>query len=400
MRKYIKDYVGGCDICQRSKSSNHKPYGLLQPLPVPDRPWASISVDFITQLPESRGYTAICVFVDRFTKMAHFAPTTDEIDAAGTVQLFLERVFAAHGLPDDVVSDRGVTFTSHFTKAVFKALNIEQNLSTAFHPRTDGQTERVNAVLEQYLRCYIDYQQTDWSTLLPIAEFAYNNATHSTTKTTPFFANLGYHPKFSVTIPRITKDNVPVSDRIQALKDLHSEMKFNIQTALEAHARHFNTKVTSQPDFQIGDKVWLNSTNLRTARPARKLDYKRVGPFTVLEKVGTRSYRLELPRTMKVHPVFHVSLLERFQPDLIPGRTARPPPPLVIAGEDEYEVEVILDSKVIRNRLFYFVHWKGYPISHRSWEPADFLQHCTELVLQFHQDHPSKPGPKLRGAQP
>jgi hypothetical protein len=158
MRKYIMDYVGGCDICQRSKSSNHKPYGLLQPLPIPERPWSSISVDFITQLPESNGYTTICVFVDRFTKMAHFAPTTDNIDAEGTVQLFFERVFSAHGLPEDIVSDRGTTFTAKFTKSIFKALHIEQNLSTAFHPRTDGQTERVNSILEQYLRCYIDYQ--------------------------------------------------------------------------------------------------------------------------------------------------------------------------------------------------------------------------------------------------
>jgi hypothetical protein len=196
MRKYIKDYVGGCDICQRSKSSNHKPYGLLQPLPIPERPWSSISVDFITQLPESNGYTAICVFVDRFTKMAHFAPTTDNIDAEGTVQLFFERVFSAHGLPEDIVSDRGTTFTAKFTKSIFKALHIEQNLSTAFHPRTDGQTERVNSILEQYLRCYIDYQQTNWSTLLPVAEFAYNNTVHSSTKMTPFFANLGYHPRF------------------------------------------------------------------------------------------------------------------------------------------------------------------------------------------------------------
>lgn len=400
MRKYIKDYVGGCDICQRSKSSNHKPYGLLQPLPVADRPWASISVDFITQLPESNGYTAICVFVDRFTKMAHFAPTSDDIDAEGTVQLFLERVFSAHGLPEDVVSDRGITFTSKFTQSIFKALHIEQNLSTAFHPRTDGQTERVNSVLEQYLRCYIDYQQSNWSTLLPIAEFAYNNTIHASTKTTPFFANFGYHPKFTVTIPRVTKDNVPISDRIKAFKDLYSEMQFNIQSAVEAHARHFDTKAMIQPEFKIGDKVWLDSRNLRTTRPARKLDYKRQGPFSILEKVGTRSYRLDLPKTMKIHPVFHVSLLERFRPDTIPGRTPKRLPPLIVAGEEEYEVESILDSRIQRGALQYHIHWKGYPISERSWVPATSVANSPKLVSQFHQRHLNKPGPLLRGAQP
>jgi RNase H-like domain found in reverse transcriptase/Reverse transcriptase (RNA-dependent DNA polymerase)/Integrase zinc binding domain/Chromo (CHRromatin Organisation MOdifier) domain/Retroviral aspartyl protease len=400
MQKYIKDYVGGCDICQRSKSSNHKPYGLLQPLPIPERPWSSISVDFITQLPESKGYTAICVFVDRFTKMAHFAPTMDSIDAEGTVQLFFEKVFSAHGLPEDVVSDRGTTFTAKFTKSIFKALSIEQNLSTAFHPRTDGQTERVNSILEQYLRCYIDYQQTNWSTLLPVAEFAYNNTVHSSTKVTPFFANLGYHPRFSVTIPRVSKDNVPVTDRIQAFKDLYTEMKINIQSANDRHAKHFNTKSLPQPDLHVGEEVWLDARNLRTSRPARKLDYKRVGPFRVLEKVGTRSYRLDLPKTMKIHPVFHVSLLERRRPDPIPGRAPSNPGPLVVAGEDEFEVESVLDSKLERGKLFYFVHWKDYPISARTWEPVEFVQNSPQLLSKFHRTHPRKPGPLLRGAQP
>jgi hypothetical protein len=400
MRKYIMDYVGGCDICQRSKSSNHKPYGLLQPLPIPERPWSSISVDFITQLPESNGYTTICVFVDRFTKMAHFAPTTDNIDAEGTVQLFFERVFSAHGLPEDIVSDRGTTFTAKFTKSIFKALHIEQNLSTAFHPRTDGQTERVNSILEQYLRCYIDYQQTNWSTLLPVAEFAYNNTVHSSTKMTPFFANLGYHPRFSVTIPRVARDNVPVTDRIQAFKDLYTEMKINIQSANDRHAKHFNTKSVPQPDLQVGEEVWLDARNLRTSRPARKLDYKRVGPFRVAEKVGTRSYRLDLPKTMRIHPVFHVSLLERKRPDFIPGRAPSNPGPLVVAGEDEFEVEMVLDSKLERGKLFYFVHWKDYPISARTWEPAEFVQNSPRLLSKFHRTNPHKPGPLLRGAQP
>ena len=128
------------------------------------------------------------------------------------VRLFLERVFSAHGLPDDIVSNRGATFTSAFTSTIFKALGINQKLSTAYHQCTDGQTERVNSILEQYLRGYIDYQQTDWSTLLPIAEFAYNNTIHSTTGTTPFFANLGYHPKFTIIIPRVLKNNAPAQE--------------------------------------------------------------------------------------------------------------------------------------------------------------------------------------------
>lgn len=400
MRKYITDYVGGCDICQRSKSSNHKPYGLLQPLPIADRPWSSISVDFITQLPESNGSTAICVFVDRFTKMAHFAPTTDNINAEGTVQLFLERVFSAHGLPDDITSDRGSTFTSQFTQSILKALHIKQNLSTAFHQRTDGQTERVNSVLEQYLRCYIDYQQDNWSTLLPLAEFAYNNTVHSSTKVTPFFANYGYHPKFTITIPRVSKDSFPVADRIKVLQDLYGKMKDNIKSALDRHAHHFDNKVMPQPNFQIGDKVWLDARNLRTARPSHKLDYKRVGPFPILEKINSRAYRLKIPKTMKIHPVFHVDLLEKYRPDPIPGRTPRPLPPVIVKGEREFIVESILDSRVSKGQLQYFIHWRNYPISERSWEPAENAENAPDLINSFHKTHPRKPGPQLRRAQP
>jgi len=264
MRRYIKDYVTGCDTCQRNKGPNHKPYGLLSPLPIPDQPWTSISVDFITQLPPSKGFSAICVFVDRFTKMAHFAPTTDNVDAEGTVALFLKHVFSLHGLPDDVVSDRGVTFTAKFTQEILKALKIQQNLSTAYRPQTDGQTERTNAILEQYLRCYVDYQQSDWSTLLPLAEFAYNNTSQSSTQVTPFFANMGYHPRFSVTVPRVTKTNQSAAERIQELKDLHADLKFNIQIALERQALYYDTKTMAQPNFQVGDQVWLNSRNIHT----------------------------------------------------------------------------------------------------------------------------------------
>jgi Integrase zinc binding domain/Chromo (CHRromatin Organisation MOdifier) domain/Integrase core domain len=400
LRKYVSDYVGGCDICQRSKSSNHKPYGLLQPLPIADRPWASISVDFITQLPDSNGFSAICVFVDRFTKMAHFAPTTDSVDAEGTVQLFLERVFSAHGLPDDVTSDRGTTFTSQFTQSVFKALHIEQNLSTAFHQRTDGQTERVNSVLEQYLRCYINYQQTNWSSLLPIAEFAYNNTIHSSTKTTPFFANFGYHPKFTVTVPRVSKNNVPLADRIKSLQDLYADMKENIKIASERHAPYFNAKVMAQPDFQVGDQVWLDARNLRTSRPAHKLDYKRIGPYSITAKIGTRSYRLDLPKSMKIHPVFHVELLEKYRKDPIPGRTPIPLPPVIVDGEKEYVVESILDSRLYRGKLQYFIHWRNYPVSARTWEPEENVRNAPQPIERFHKAHPKKPGPLLRGAQP
>lgn len=281
LRKYVKNYVLGCDTCTRNKTSHHKPYGLLQPLPVPDAPWTSISVDFITQLPNSGPYSAICVFVDRFTKMALFIPTSNSIDAEGTATLFIKHVFCHYGTPSDIVSDRGSTFTSKFTQSLLKGLQVKQKLSTAFHPQTDGQTERVNSILEQYLRCFVNYQQDDWSDYLPIAQFAYNNSKHSTTDTSPFFALYGYHPRLSVTLPRTTKDHSPAEERLQKLHDLHADLKFNIALAQEGHARFFDRRVISGPQYEVGDKVWLASKNIKSRRPTGKLDYKRRAMYEI-----------------------------------------------------------------------------------------------------------------------
>jgi len=393
LRQFVKKYVTSCDICQRNKSSRHKPYGLLQPLPVPVLPWSSISMDFIVQLPESKGYTAVLVVVDRFTKMAHFIPTTDDVDAEGTVSLFLSRIVSAHGLPDDIVSDRGTTFVAQFTQSVMQALGVTQNLSTAFHPQTDGQTERTNATLEQYLRCFINYQQDNWSDLLPLAELCYNNTVHASTEETPFYALHGYHPRFSLETPRIAASNPLAQERLKVLQETQEDLKFHIKSAQETQERYYNQHVAAQPTFTPGDRVWLIRKNIRTTRPSDKLDAKKLGPFKILAAVNTRSFRLALPPTMsKVHPVFHVSLLERFQANTIEGRTVPAPPPIEIDGELEWEVEEILDSRLFRkSHLQYRVQWKGYPDP--SWEPADNVSDCQDLLKAFHFRYPHKPGP-------
>lgn len=391
MRAYVKDYVSGCDTCNRNKISHHKPYGLLQPLAIPDTPWTSISVDFITQLPPSGRFSAICVFVDRFTKMALFIPTTNQVNAEETAQLFITHVFCQFGLPSDVVSDRGATFTSKFTQAILKGLNIKQNLSSSFHPQTDGQTERVNSILEQYLRCYINYQQSDWSNYLPIAQFAYNNSKHSSTNTSPFYAIYGYHPRLSVTLPRTNKDRSPAEERLKNLHDLHNEMKFNIALAQEKHSQFYNKRVTPGPKYKINDMVWLSAKNIKSQRPTGKLDYKKLGPFKIIGLVGSRAYRLDLPLSMRIHPVFHINLLEPYHPDKIVGRQTKELPPVIVNGHQEYEVEYIVDSRIHRNSLQYLVHWKGYTTMDRTWESVKNLSNSKKLIQKFHQENPSRP---------
>jgi len=176
MDENITEYVRSCDVCQRNKVIRHKKYGLLEPFEVPMRPWTAISIDFIVRLPKSDRYTKIWVIVDRFSKMAHFIPLRTEEDIKELAMTFVKEIWRLHGLPESIVSDRDTRFTSKFWTSLMQLLQVKRNLSTALHPESDGQTERVNQTEEQYLRSYCSYQQDDWVSLLPFAEQAYNTS--------------------------------------------------------------------------------------------------------------------------------------------------------------------------------------------------------------------------------
>ncbi len=198
MSQFINKYVEACDNCLRSKPKLHSAYKQLKPNETPERRWGMISMDFIMPLPKSEGYTGILVVMDRLTKMAHFIPIKKTIDSIETAQTLMKQVFKLHGLPDKIISDRGSQFASHVLQEMYKVLGITVALSTAYHPQTDGQTERVNQDLETYLRLFCTHQQDDWSTWLHLAEFAYNNRHHSTIKTSPFYANNLTNPRWSL----------------------------------------------------------------------------------------------------------------------------------------------------------------------------------------------------------
>jgi len=194
MDENITKYVRSCDVCQRNKVIRHKNYGLLEPLEVPMRPWTAISIDFIVGLPKSNGYTKIWVIVDRFSKIAHFIPLRTEEHIKKLALTFVKEIWRLHGLPESIVSDRDTRFMSKFWTSLMQLLQVKLNLSTAFHPESDGQTERVNQTLEQYLRSYCSYQQDDWVWLLPCAEHAYNTSMSESTKASPFEINYGFSP--------------------------------------------------------------------------------------------------------------------------------------------------------------------------------------------------------------
>lgn len=395
--KDIEEFVSGCTVCQTAKATHHKPYGLLKTLEVPSRPWEHISMDFIEPLPESNGFDSVLVVIDRHSKWATFIPTHTTIDSSELATILIDRVFALHGFPKSIVSDRGSKFISRFWRYLNGRLNVELRLSTAFHPQTDGQTERTNQSLEAYLRIYCAYNQDDWSTLLPQAAFAYNNSVHSAIKTTPFFMNHGFHPRWTEEITTTTAIEVPAASKVVIdLDAMHSECSEYIAKANEQYEDQANRDRMEAPLFEVGDSVLLNMKNVKTKRPSRKLDIKHGGPYVIEAKVGSHAYRLRLPKGVRLHPVFHVSMLEPFHPPTIDGQAVPKPTPIEVDGELEWEVSKILDSRYFGRyrKLQYLVEWagcEGTPDA-QSWEPANNTANARELYAEFHRLHPGKPG--------
>uniref|UniRef100_A0A8C5MC00 Gypsy retrotransposon integrase-like protein 1 n=1 Tax=Leptobrachium leishanense TaxID=445787 RepID=A0A8C5MC00_9ANUR len=391
MGKSINQYVRACPICNISKSLPTRPAGLLQPLPIPSQPWSHLSVDFIVELPPSKNHTVIMVVVDRFTKMAHFLPVCKLPTAKQTADLFYREIFRLHGVPASIVSDRGSQFTSKFWAAFCQVLRIKVKLSTAYHPQTNGQTERVNQTLEQYIRCFTCHLQDDWLSLLPAAEFAYNSSHHSSLRQSPFFSSYGYHPSLLPDLPRTCQ--VPdVNVHIQNLQRNFRLLRQHLLQAQRNHKRSADANRRPVDGYTIGQKVWLSTKNIRLSCPSKKLGPKFIGPYIVQRILSPVTVRLKLPRTVRLHPVFHVSLLKPWTPPLGPSVT--PPPPTLVDGESEYEIESILDSRYRGRRLEYLLHWKGYGPEERSWELASDV-HAPRLLRSFHRSHPDKPGPGL-----
>jgi len=287
-----------------------------------EKPWEDISMDFVVGLPQCDGFDAVWVVVDRLSKMRHFIPCHTTIDAMGLAKLFLLVVVRLHGLPKTIVSDRGPQFASTFGGQICNRLGIEQRMSTPFHPQTDGQTEGMNAGMEQYLRVFVNHQRDDWVQQLPLAEFAANNGTSESTKCTPFFAVQGTDPQMSFAgEPTQERDERRCeADQVQAvMQQVHEHLPVEMRRSQAVPEEGANQGRVPAPNIQVGSKVWLDARNVRTSRPTRKLDWKRLGPFRVQKQVSLYAYELDLPASIRIHRVQPVSLLHPGVEDLLEG---------------------------------------------------------------------------------
>jgi hypothetical protein len=349
-------------------------------------------MDFVVQLPRTlSGHDAILVFVDRLTKMVCLVPTTSDCDAAGAAELFTGHVLAKHGWPTDIVSDRGSVFTSQFWQHLMKNWDVQHLKSTAYHPQTDGQTERTNRTMEDILRHYVSPMQNAWDKLLPMVEFAINNTRQDSTQETPFFLNYGRHPHTPVSV-QLPRRQTGASDKVPAVARIAEEMQQALQKAkkcLEA-ARQRQKKYAdtrrSPVTVKLGDQVLLSTRNIDLKNPGtKKLLPKWMGPFKIIQEINPVAFKLELPANLaRLHPVFHANLLK---PYLASGTVQPPPEPILIEdGDVLFLVDQLLDRRSHmkgRKRVTeYLVKWKGYAPEHNTWEPASNIED-PDLIKQF-----------------
>jgi hypothetical protein len=401
MMKYVIEYTKSCDLCQRNRIDTHRPFGKLQPLPVPKGPWREIGYDMVGPLPESEGYNAIMTIVDRLTKQAHFIPCRTNLDTPDCAKLFMKEIWRLHGTPTKVISDRGPIFNSKFMHELYKGLGIQARYSTAYHPQTDGQAERTNQIAEQYLRKYVNEEQTNWAELLPLAEFAYNSAEQESIHMSPFQAIYGYQPKFSPKDEFV--QTVPaVKQRLKNIKRGFEVIKKAIREAQAKQKEHYDKKRKEAPVFKVGDWVLIRQDNLTTVRSSQKLDHRKAGPFKIIKITGKNTVRLKFSERMKgLHSNINVRLLELYHPDTIEGRTKPPPPPVVISQDNiEYELEKIITHRINKDKnktVNYLVSWKGMGPADEQWMTLKDLKNAPEVLETYHKRFPQlKPKTKTK----
>ncbi|MDI6015458.1 reverse transcriptase domain-containing protein [Escherichia coli] len=380
----IRRFIRNCTTCRASNAWKERRQGLLKPLPVPDRIWSELSMDFVTDLPESNGCTNLLVVTDRLGKGVILEPCR-KIDADTVAKAFIQSVYRRHGLPRAIVTDRGTQFTGALWARICQVLGIKRRLSTAWHPETDGSTERMNQTTEAYLRKYVNYMQDDWTNWLPSAEVAINNRDAAATGVSPFFLEHGYHVDPLDFTDQVAAGNEQSKSPIQRAEAILTKLKkatewaqASMAAAQQEQEDFVNRSRDPAVEYRIGDEVWLDLRNLRTDRPSKKLDAKN-GRFKVLEKIGSHAYRLDTPGT--IHNVFHVNLLRPVATDPLPFQ--RQPiwhPPAVI-GEGletaEWEVEKIVKERTVRGKHQLLVKWAGWETP--TWEPASALEETAAL---------------------
>ncbi|CAO2200139.1 unnamed protein product [Urochloa humidicola] len=380
MKKHILDYVAKCDICAKAKSEHNKLPGMLNPLPIPPSVWHTVSIDFIEGLPKSKTYNAILVVIDKLSKYAHFIPLSHPFTALSVAHKFLDNVYKLHGLPQVIISDRDKVFTSTLWQELFRLTETTLNMSFAYHPQTDGQTERLNQCLETYLRCMIQACPTKWFEWLSLAEYWYNTTYHSAHGKSPFEVLYGQTPRHFGIASNAQSTLVELETWLKERSDMMDVIRHNLlraQTRMKLQA----DKHRQEREFTVGDWVYLKlqpyiqQSVMR--RTNNKLSFKYFGPYLITQKVGKVAYKLQLPPESKIHPVIHVSQLKKALPQAT-----------TVSSDDQLQLmepnQDLKPHQVLQTRLqvvgnsavpFVLMQWKDRPPEWSTWEQLSTVNH-------------------------
>ena len=307
----VKAFVTTCETCQRNKSSTQKPFGTLNPIMPAENKFECYSMDFIGPLPQTKkhGYNGILVIVEMFSKAVTLSPMNFEYDAKDIAEIFFTRIISRFGFPKRIISDRDPRFTGKFWKRLFELVGTKLSLSSAYHPQTDGMTERTNRTLETIIRAQINPSQDDWDEHLPMAEYAINDSPSDTTKFTPFELMYGMNPRKPIDMTDKQSVTPAAEEYVEIIKNQISRARSNIVKAQESQKTQAD-KHRREHDFKEGDQVYLSTKNLTLSTANRKLSPKWVGPFKIIKRIHKDAFRLDLQGKFRIHPVFHSSLLK------------------------------------------------------------------------------------------
>ena len=384
LSKDVAKFCMTCGTCQAIKPSTQRPAGLLHPLPIPTRPWESIGMDFIGPLPPSpEGYNFIWVVVDRLTTMVHLVALKTSATATEVAERYLKEIVRLHGVAGSIVSDRDPRFTSIFWTEVHRLLGTKLLMSTSFHPQTDGVTERMNRVINAVLRVVILPDQSDWCEKLPMVEFAINSMENKSTGYTPFELNYGYIPTLRGLVDRVPTLFKPGVRHYAEKAQSHLLAAHDAIIAARVNQTHQANKHRRQePDYQIGDRVWLSTEYLAMPKGrVRKLMPKFIGPFKVLKADRrTSNYQLELPDEMKSRHILNRFHADRLRPclendeKLFPGREAKYFYDYRTPEDEEWYVDAIIGHAWQGRKIKFHVKWS---LGDTTWEP---YEHCKDLI--------------------
>jgi hypothetical protein len=318
MRTKVIKFVNRCRICQHAKGKRQNT-GLYQPLPIPERPWDAISMDFVLGLPRTqRGCDSIFVVVDRFSKMAHFIPCQKTSDATHVANLFFKEVVRLHGLPKSIVSDRDTKFVGHFWRTLWKKLGTDLSFNSTYHPQTDGQTEVVNRSLGNLLRSLVTEHHSQWDQILPQAEFAYNDSPNRSTGKSPFQILYGMQPRGVSELRDLEQSeirSVGAEYFAAEMQKLHSQIREQLQNSSQEYKRRVDQH-RRELQFEVGDQVLAHLKKERFPRGTyNKLKMKKIGPCKILRKFDANAYEIELPDDVGISPIFNISDLYPYRED-------------------------------------------------------------------------------------